>query len=166
MRVRVAAILAAGATVREAARRFGISVASAVRIGQPARSGQGLAARRIGGDRQPILLNASEAIIRRLVSKADRTGRALAADLKADGTAVSHDTVRRFLRRQGLTFKTYGPPRHANRLIPKLWLPEKDDARFKTFLLDGRPASCCVSAWKKDPCWGVDRHGKRTPLEG
>lgn len=105
LRVRVAAILAAGATVREAARRFGISVASAVRIGQPARSGQGLAARRIGGDRQPILLNASEAIIRRLVSKADRTGRALAADLKADGTAVSHDTVRRFLRRQGLTFK-------------------------------------------------------------
>jgi transposase len=31
--------------------------------------------------------------------------RALAADLRADGIDVSHDTVWRFMRRQGLTFK-------------------------------------------------------------
>ena len=54
---------------------------------------------------QPLLLSAAEAIARRLASKADWTVRALAADLKADGIAVSHDTVWRFLRRQGLTFK-------------------------------------------------------------
>lgn len=105
LRVRVAAFLAEGATVREAAKRFGVSAASAVRIGQLARAGRGLSARKIGGNCQPVLLSATEAITSRLASKADWTVRALAADLKADGIAVSHDTVWRFLRRQGLTFK-------------------------------------------------------------
>jgi transposase len=59
----------------------------------------------MGGNRQPILLGATEALGRRLAGKSDWTVRALAADLKADGIAVSHDTVWRFLRRQGLTFK-------------------------------------------------------------
>lgn len=105
LRVRVAAALADGATVRVAAKRFGISVASAVRIGQLARAGRGLAARKIGGHYRPILSRATEAITSRLASKADWTVRALAADLRADGIEVSHDTVWRFLRRQGLTFK-------------------------------------------------------------
>lgn len=105
LRVRVAAALAEGATVREAAKRFGISVASAVRIGQLARAGHGLAARKIGGNCRPFLLSATEAITGRLAAKTDWTVRALAADLRADGIEVSHDTVWRFLRRQGLTFK-------------------------------------------------------------
>jgi transposase len=105
LRVRVAAALADGATVREAAKRFGISVASAVRIGQLARAGNGLAARKIGGYCRPVLSSATEAIARRLASKADWTVRGLATDLKADGIEVSHDTVWRFLRRQSLTFK-------------------------------------------------------------
>ena len=105
LRVRVAVVLMEGATVREAAKRFGISVASAVRIGQLARAGRGLAPRKIGGNARPILLPATEAITRRLAAKADWTVRALAADLRADGIQVSHDTVWRFLRRQGLTFK-------------------------------------------------------------
>jgi transposase len=105
LRVRVAAALAEGSTVREAAKRFGVSVASAVRIGQLARAGHGLAARKIGGNRPPILLRATEAITSRLAAKSDWTVRALAADLRADGIEVSHDTVWRFLRRQGLTFK-------------------------------------------------------------
>jgi transposase len=105
LRVRVAAVLMEGATVRDAAKRFGISVASAVRIGQLARAGRGLAPRKIGGNRTSVLLPATEAITRRLASKADWTVRALAADLRAAGIEVSHDTVWRFLRRQGLTFK-------------------------------------------------------------
>jgi transposase len=105
LRVRVAAALAGGSTVREAAKRFGVSVASAVRIGQLARAGRGLAARKIGGNCRPILLSATETITSRLAAKSDWTVRALAADLKADGIEVSHDTVWRFLRRQGLTFK-------------------------------------------------------------
>ncbi len=52
-----------------------------------------------------MLLSATAAIASRLALKADWTVRPLAADLKADGIVVSHDTVWRFLRRQGLTFK-------------------------------------------------------------
>jgi len=105
LRVRIAAVLKEGSTVREAARRFGVSVASAVRIGQLERAGQGLAARKVGGNRPPVLLGATEALTSRLAAKSDWTVRALAADLRADGIEVSHDTVWRFMRRQGLTFK-------------------------------------------------------------
>src|SRR3954452_9305977 len=105
LRSRIAAALTAGATVREAAARFEVSVASAVRIGQLARAGQGLAAKKFGGPRPLMLLSATEAITARLVAKSDWTMRALAADLQAAGIAVSHDTVWRFLRRQGLSFK-------------------------------------------------------------
>jgi transposase len=105
LRLRIASALAKGSTVREAAKRFGVSVASAVRMGQLARAGHGLSARKIGGNRPPVLQNTSKAITSRLAAKSDWTVRALAADLKADGIEVSHDTVWRFLRRHGLTFK-------------------------------------------------------------
>jgi transposase len=62
LRVRVAAALAEGSTVREAAKRFCVSVASAVRMGQLARAGHGLAARKIGGNRPPILLGMADAL--------------------------------------------------------------------------------------------------------
>ena len=91
--------------MREAAKRFDVSVASTVRIGQLARAGHGLAARKIGGNCPPILLGATEATTRRLAAQPDWTVRALAADLKDDGIEVSHDTVWRFPRRRGLTFK-------------------------------------------------------------
>ena len=105
LRSRVAAALTEGATVREAAARFEVSVASAVRIGQLARAGQGLEAKKFGGPRPLMLLSATEAITARLAAKSDWTVRALAADLRAGGIVVSHDTVWRFLRRQGLSFK-------------------------------------------------------------
>ena len=105
LRVRVAAALAEGSTVREAAARFEVSVASAVRIGQLARAGQGLAPQKFGVRRPSILTSATEAITSRLAAKSDWTVRALAADLRIAGIAVSHDTVWRFLRRQGLSFK-------------------------------------------------------------
>lgn len=105
LRLRVAAALTEGSTVRAAAARFEVSVASAVRIGQLARAGQGLEARKRDGQRPLMLLSATDAITTRLASKADWTVRGLAADLRAAGIAVSHDTVWRFMRRQGLSFK-------------------------------------------------------------
>ena len=105
LRSRVAAALTEGAIVREATARFDVSVASAVRIGQLARAGRGLEAKRRGGQRPLMLLSATDTITTRLASKADWTVRALAADLRAAGIAVSHDTVWRFMRRQGLSFK-------------------------------------------------------------
>ena len=41
----------------------------------------------------------------RLAEKPDLTVRALAAELCERGTTVTHDTVWRFMRREGLTFK-------------------------------------------------------------
>jgi transposase len=125
LRSRIAAALREGATVREAAARFEVSVASAVRIGQLARTGQGLEAKKAGGPRPLLLLSATAAITARLAAKSDWTVRALAADLQSTGIAVSHDTVWRFLRRQGLSFKknasgqrdgTAGPGAPANTL--------------------------------------------------
>jgi transposase len=50
-------------------------------------------------------MSAADAVSARLASKVDWTVRALAADLRAAGISVSHDTVWRFMRRQGLSFK-------------------------------------------------------------
>lgn len=105
LRVRIAAALAEGLTVRAAAKRFDVSVASAVRMGQLARSGQGLAARQMGGHRPSVLVPVRDALAERLARKTDWTVRAMAADLQAAGITVSHDTVWRFLRRQGLSIK-------------------------------------------------------------
>ena len=55
IRTRVAMALEEGETVRAAARRFGVSVASAVRIGQLHRAGHGQAPGKNGGHRRPVL---------------------------------------------------------------------------------------------------------------
>ncbi|WP_321381494.1 IS630 family transposase [Rhizobium sp.] len=106
LRMRIAAALSDGMTVRAAAVRFGVSTATAVRIGQRARSGKGLMPAKIGGYVKPILRgDAADAVRQRLVAKSDWTVRALSADLKAAGISVSHDTIWRFLRSEGKTFK-------------------------------------------------------------
>lgn len=57
LRTRIATALSDGMTVRAAAERFGISAATAVRIGQLDRSGtgKGLAPAKIGGYVKPTL---------------------------------------------------------------------------------------------------------------
>lgn len=106
LRTRVAAALTDGMTVRAVAVRFGISAATAVRIGQLQRSGKGLLPAKMGGYVKPTLRGAAaDAVHQRLSIKSDWTVRALSADLKASGINVSHDTVWRFLRGEGKTFK-------------------------------------------------------------
>ncbi|KAF7275356.1 hypothetical protein GWI33_011831 [Rhynchophorus ferrugineus] len=106
LRTRIAAALRDGMTVRAAAKRFGVSAATSVRIGQRDRSGRGLMPSKIGGYVKPILRGAAaDAVRQRLQSKPDWTVRALSAELKAVGVIVSHDTVWRFLRSEGKTFK-------------------------------------------------------------
>ncbi len=165
LRIRVAAALAGGSTVREAAKRFGVSVASAVWIGQLARSGHGLAARKVGGNRQPRLLGATEALTNRLAAKSDWTVRALAADLKAGGIDVSHDTVWRFMRRQGLTFKNVWPAPSAR--VFTTW-SDQSTPTYPTSETSSRPR------WRSarpgpHKTRGVERHflnqGSRTPVD-
>jgi transposase len=106
LRTRVAAALAEGETVRSAAKRFGVSVASAVRIGQRQRAGRGQVPGKIGGHRRVLLAGeAGEWLMSRLAEKPDLTIRALTAELAARGVRVAHDTVWRFVRRAGQTVK-------------------------------------------------------------
>jgi transposase len=106
LRMRVATALEEGETVRSAARRFGVSVASAVRIGQRQRAGRGQVPRRIGGHRRVVLSGeAGDWLLVRLAAKPDLTMRALTAELAARGVRVAHDTVWRFVKRAGQTVK-------------------------------------------------------------
>ncbi|MGO6840470.1 transposase [Rhizobium ruizarguesonis] len=102
LRTRIATALNDGMTVRAAAERFGISAATA----ELDRSGKGLMPAKIGGYVKPTLRGAAaDAVRQRLQVKSDWTVRALSAELKAAGINVSHDTVWRFLRSEGKTFK-------------------------------------------------------------
>lgn len=106
LRERVAAALERGETVRAAAERFGVSVASAVRIGQRQRSGRGQVPGKIGGRRRAVLAGeAGDWLLSRLVAKPDLTMRGLTAELRARGVHVAHDTVWRFVRQAGQTVK-------------------------------------------------------------
>jgi len=106
LRLRVARALVQGETVRSAAKRFGVSVASAVRIGQRQRAGRGQVPGKIGGHRRSVLTGAAgDWLLARLAEKPDLTMRALTAELAARGIRVAHDTVWRFVRRAGGTVK-------------------------------------------------------------
>lgn len=106
LRLRVAAALEDGETVRAAAKRFGVSVASAVRIGQRHRAGRGQSPGKIGGHRRPVLAGgAGDWLLARLAEKPDLTMRALTVELSERGVRVAHDTVWRFVKRAGQTVK-------------------------------------------------------------
>lgn len=106
LRSRIASAVMAGETVRSVAARFAVSAATAVRLGQKARAGGDLHARPRGIPPEPIIKDdVAEWVKSRLAEKPDLTVRALAAELCDRGTTVTHDTVWRFMRREGLTFK-------------------------------------------------------------
>lgn len=106
LRRRVAAAVVGGESVRAVAARFQVSAASAVRLGQKLRAGADLMPSKRGGPRpSPITAAVGDWLRTRLSEKPDLTMRALAAELGQQGTSVTHDTVWRFVRRQGLTVK-------------------------------------------------------------
>ena len=106
LRLRVASALEEAETVRAAAKRFGISAASAVRIGQRQRSGRGQIPGKSGGHRPRVLAGeAGRWPLARLAEKPDLTMPALTVELAGRGVLVAHDTVWRFVRRAGQTVK-------------------------------------------------------------
>jgi transposase len=106
LRLRVAVALVQGETVRAAARRFGVSVASTVRIGQRQRAGRGQVPGKVGGSRRAALAgDAGSWLLARLAEKPDLTMRALTAELAERGVHVAHDTVWRFVKRAGQSVK-------------------------------------------------------------
>jgi transposase len=100
----VAAVLH-GLSCRAVAVRFDVSVASVVKWAQRARETGSPAARPMGGKRPYLLAGQRSWLLARLDEKPDLTLHTLLRELGARGVTVSCDTLWRFLRREGFSFK-------------------------------------------------------------
>ena len=94
LRERVAAAVAAGASCRAAAARFGVSPSSAVRWVALARETGSVAPGPLGGDRRSAQIGAHAALILRLVDqKSDITLREIQAELAKAGVSAGIGTL-------------------------------------------------------------------------
>lgn len=105
LRVRVVAAIAAGASCRAAARRFGVSESTAIKLMRRYRATGSVASGRMGGHRRPILETERDWLLARIKSQPDVTVRALADELAERGIIVSHVSVWNLLKREKQSHK-------------------------------------------------------------
>jgi transposase len=105
LRERVVASVAEGQSCRAVASVFRISVASVVKWSQRARATGSPAARAVGGKRPWLLEAERDWLLARLSQKPDLTLHGLLGELREREVVVSCDTLWRFLRREGISFK-------------------------------------------------------------
>jgi transposase len=105
LRERVVASVAAGRSCRSVAAIFHVSVASVVKWSQRSRTTGSAAAKPMGGKRPFVLAGERDWLLARLARKPDLTLHALLAELRQRGVVVACDTLWRFLRREGISFK-------------------------------------------------------------
>lgn len=105
LRERVVGAIEGGESCRSVAARFGVAVSSAVKWHQRYRATGSVAPGKMGGHRKPILEPHRAFIVERIDQTSHLTLHGLKAELAARGVKVSHDTVWKFLRREGLRFK-------------------------------------------------------------
>jgi transposase len=105
LRERVVATVAGGQPCRAVAELFDVSVASVVKWSQRARATGSAAAKPMGGKRPYLLEGQRDWLLGRLSEKPDLTLHALLAELAGRGVEVSCDTLWRFLKREGISFK-------------------------------------------------------------
>jgi transposase len=105
LRQRVASAVGSGLACRIVADRFNVSVASVVKWSQRARQTGTAAAKPMGGKRPFLLENERAWLMARVAEKPDLTLHALLDELRARGVTVSCDTLWRFLKREGISFK-------------------------------------------------------------
>jgi transposase len=105
LRDRVVAAVMAGATVRAAADRFGVSVASAVKWSQRYRATGSAAAKPCGGKKPYVLVGQREWLLARIAEAPDLTLRAVLAELADRGVSASYHAVWDFFAHEGVTFK-------------------------------------------------------------
>ena len=118
LRVRVLAAVAAGATHREAAERFGVSAASVSRWRARMREQGDARPKALGGDRRSGRIEAEAATILSLLEAIpDITIEELRRALREKGLSFGDATIRRFFRRHGITHKKR-PPMPQNRTVP------------------------------------------------
>lgn len=105
LRERVVGAIKAGESCRSAAARFGVAVSSAVKWSQLYRATGSVAPGKMGGHRKRLLDPHRAFIVERIGQTPHLTLHGLRDELAARGVQVSHDTVWKFLRREGLSFK-------------------------------------------------------------
>ena len=102
---RVVAQVLEGTPTRFVADRFGVSVSSVVKWSQRYRRTGSVAPGQMGGHRRHVLEGYRDLVIDLIVRAPHLTLHRLKDELASRGIKVSHDTVWRFLRREGLSFK-------------------------------------------------------------
>lgn len=106
LRTRVLAAVAAGASHRAAAARFGVSAASVSRWRALERRQGDARPGPLGGDRRSARVEAQGLLIRELLDETpDITTEELRAALAERGHRFGYGTIQRFFRRHGLTRK-------------------------------------------------------------
>ena len=115
LRERVARfVVVSGGTTRQAAERFDVSVATAVRWAKRLRETGSTAAHPMGGVRRAVLAGERDWLLARIKEKPDLTLRAIQAELAERGVVVSYDAVWRFFGQAGVTFKKKSARRRTN----------------------------------------------------
>lgn len=105
LRERVVMAIVAGESCRSVAARFGVAVSSAVKWSQRYRSSGSVAPAKMGGHRKFVLEPHRAFILERLNQTPHLSLHGLKAELASKGVKVSHDTIWKYLRREGLRFK-------------------------------------------------------------
>ena len=105
LRQRAVDLVAAGRSRRAVAQLLALGEATVIRWTRRHASTGDCAARPMGGVRHAVLLHERDWLLARIAVAPDLTISALRAELAERGTAVSRDTVWRFLAKARLTFK-------------------------------------------------------------
>ena len=106
LRERVVAAVAAGASCRAAAARFGVSASSAIRWAAMAREAGSVAPGPLGGDRRSTRIEAQAALILDLVGQtSDITLKEIQVELAKAGVSAGLGTLWRFFDRRRMTWK-------------------------------------------------------------
>ena len=105
LRDRVVSAVLAGASCREVASTFQVSVASVVRWSQRQRATGSAAAKPMGRQQRRSLADQRDWLVARLAAVPDLTLRALVIELGERGVATSYGSVWRIVRDAGISFK-------------------------------------------------------------
>lgn len=118
LRERVVSAMRAGESCRSVAARFSVAPSSAVKWTQRAARTGSVLPGKIGGHRKPVLEPHRDWLLGQVRGRPEVTLKGLQALLAEHGVAVSHDTIWRFLRACGFSFKK------------RRWLPTSALARM------------------------------------
>jgi transposase len=106
LRERVVGAVVAGKSCVEAAEQFAVSHSSAIKWSRRKRETGTVAASPMGGRRPRLLLDYRDWLLSRMAAKPDLTIQALLDELRQHhGVYVCLDTLWRFLKAEGLSFK-------------------------------------------------------------